>query len=314
MDDGDVRIEMYEGAGLTIEVRAEEDSVWLSLDQLSALFARDKSTISRHVRNVFAEGEVEREAVVADFATTASDGKTYRVTHYNLDVIISVGYRVKSAEGVKFRQWATGILKAYMLEGVVRNERRLEELGSIVRVLGRSSDDVVAGIADIVSGYLPSLRTLRDFDAGAIDSAAGAPEVWVLTIEEARRVIDGMREEFPDDTLLGKERGEGLAGVIGAIYQGFAGQQIYPTVQEKAANLLYLIVKDHPLTDGNKRSAAALFVHFLAKNDALLDEAGETRVSNNALAALTLLIAMSDPKEKELLIALVLRMLNGEPV
>lgn len=304
-------IELYQsGDGVVLDVRADPDTVWLSTDQLAALFGRDKSTISRHVSNVFAEGELQRDAVVADFATTADDGKTYQVRHYNLDVIISVGYRVKSTEGVRFRQWATTVLRRYLVAGAAINERRLEQLGQIVQVLARSSDEVIAGVAEVLAGYLPSLRVLRDYDEGLLDEApAGADPTWTLTYDDARAVIDGIRDEFPDDTLFGAERGDALRGVVAAIYQGFAGHELYPTVQSKAANLLYLIVKDHPLSDGNKRSAAALFVHFLAHNGQLRDAAGGARVTNNALAAITLMVAMSDPKEKETMIALVQRML-----
>lgn len=307
-------VELYRSAsgGFELAVHADAETVWLSADQLVDLFGRDKSTISRHLRNVFVEGELDRDGVVADFATTAADGKTYSVAHYNLDVIISVGYRVKSVEGVRFRRWATQVLRSYLLEGVVLDARRLERLGSIVQVLSRSSDELVAGVAEVVDRYLPSLRTLRDYDNGKIDESPGTAPTWKLTYEEARSVIDQVAAEFPADTLFGVERGGSLRGVIATIYQGFGGVELYPTVQSKAANLLYLVIKDHPLTDGNKRSAAALFVHFLARNAALDDVYGVPRISNNALAAITLMVALSDPKEKELMIALVVSMLADD--
>ncbi|UOE45671.1 virulence protein RhuM/Fic/DOC family protein [Agromyces larvae] len=307
-------VELYRSATGEFElaVRTDGESVWLTAEQLVQLFGRDKSTISRHLRNVFSEGELEREAVVADFATTATDGKTYRVAHYDLDVVISVGYRVKSPEGVRFRRWATQVLRRYLLEGVALNERRLEQLGSLVRVLSRSTDELVAGVAEVVARYLPSLRALRAYDEGEILPAAGIEPFWTLTYGEARAVIDEVGAEFPDDTLFGGERGDALRGVVETIYQGFGGVELYSTVQEKAANLLYLVVKDHPLSDGNKRSAAALFVHFLARNGALDDAHGVPLISNNALAAITLMVAMSDPKEKELIVGLLVSMLAGE--
>lgn len=307
-------VELYRSASGEFElaVRTDGESVWVTADQLVELFGRDKSTISRHLRNVFDDGELERPAVVADFATTAVDGKTYRVAHYNLDVVISVGYRVKSAEGVRFRRWATQVLRQYLLDGIALNERRLEQLGSIVQVLSRSSDELVAGVAEVVGRYLPSLRALRAYDEGEILPAPGAAPVWSLTYEEARAVIDEVGAEFPDDALFGGERGDALRSVVETLYQGFGGVDLYPTVQEKAANLLYLVVKDHPLTDGNKRSAAALFVHFLARNGALDDARGVPLISNNALAAITLMVAMSDPKEKALMTALLVSMLAGE--
>lgn len=307
-------IELYRSATGDVElaVQTDAESVWLSADQLVVLFGRDKSTISRHLRNVFAGGELDRQAVVADFATTATDGKTYSVTHYNLDVIISVGYRVKSLEGVQFRRWATNVLRHYLVEGVAFDVRRLEQLDTIVRVLSRSTDELVAGVAEVVDRYLPSLRSLRAYDEGDIPTAEGSAPSWQLTYDEARALIDQVRDEFPADTLFGGERGDALRSVIATLYQGFGGVELYPNVELKAANLLYLVVKDHPLTDGNKRSAAALFVHFLQRNGMLSDANGETRVSNNALAAITLMVAMSDPKEKELMIALIASMLSGE--
>ena len=235
-----------------------------------------------------------------------------QVEHYNIDMILSVGYRVKSAEGVHFRRWASDVLRRYVLQGSALNERRLQELGSIVQVLSRSSDELVAGVAEVVDRYLPSLRTLRDYDNGKIDESPGTAPTWQLTYEEARSVIDQVAAEFPADTLFGGERGGSLRGVIATIYQGFGGVELYPTVQSKAANLLYLVIKDHPLTDGNKRSAAALFVHFLERNGVLAGPGGISRISNNALAAITLMVAMSDPKEKELMIALVVSMLADE--
>ncbi|KQZ07613.1 death-on-curing family protein [Agromyces sp. Root1464] len=308
------QIELYQSAdgAITLGVRTDAESVWLSADQISELFGRDKSTISRHLRNLFADGELEREAVVAEFATTASDGKTYLVAHYDLDVVISVGYRVKSAEGVRFRQWATQVLRRYVLEGVALNEQRLTQIGRIVRVLARSTDELVSGVADVLSGYLPGLQTLRDYDDGTIVPPAGDAPTWTLSYSDPRAVIDHVRAEFPDDHLFGRERGDALRGIVATVYHGFAGRDLYPTVQDKAANLLYLVVKDHPLSDGNKRSAAALFVHFLAHNGVLADDLGRPRITNNALAAITLMVAMSDPKEKDLMIALLMRMLAGE--
>jgi len=307
-------IELYESAdgSISLNVRNDGSTVWLSLDQMAALFGRDKSTVSRHLAGVFRDAELGREGVVADFATTAADGKTYQVAHYALDVTISVGYRVKSVEGVRFRRWATDVLRGYLLDGVAVNERRLAEIGQIVTILGRSADELVAGVADVLAGYLPGLTLLRDYDEGQITATPSAVPGWALTLAEARIIITQIGAEFPSDGLFGRERGDALAGIVATIYQGFAGQDLYPTVEEKAANLLYLVIKDHPLSDGNKRSAAALFVTFLARNGTLNDAAGRQFISNNALAAITLMVAMSDPKEKDLMVALLVRMLSGE--
>jgi hypothetical protein len=307
-------IELYRSASGEFElaVRTDTETVWVSADQLVELFGRDKSTISRHLRNVFDDGELDRGAVVADFATTAADGKTYQVAHYNLDVVISVGYRVKSPEGVSFRRWATQVLRQYLIEGVALHERRLAQLGSMVQVLSRSSDELIASVAKVVANYLPGLRILRAYDEGEFAPSAGERPTWFLTYGGARAVIDAVGAAFPQDTLFGGERGDALDGIVDAIYQEFGGVELYPTVQEKAANLLYLVVKDHPLTDGNKRSAAALFAHFLVRNRALDDAHGVQRISNNALAAITLMVAMSDPKEKDLMIALIVSMLSDD--
>lgn len=308
-EETDVELYRSPDGSVSLGVRTGSDTVWVTRHQMAELFGRDVKTIGKHIGNARRE-ELDGTAVVAKFATTAADGKTYQVEHYDLDVVLSVGYRVKSSEGIHFRRWATDVLKRYALAGVARNDDRLEQIGSIVRVLARSSDELVAGVADVLAGYLPGLQLLRDYDAGQLDAPAGSMPGWALTIDEARSVIAEVRGEFTEDNLFGQERGEALEGVIASIYQGFAGQQIYPTVQLKAANLLYLVVKDHPLSDGNKRSAAALFVTFLSRNGILMDDDGQPRISNNALAAITLLVAMSDPKEKELMVALVVRMLS----
>lgn len=227
-------------------------------------------TIGKHVANAQNE-ELDGMSTVAKFATVQSEGGrevTRQVEHYNLDMVLSVGYRVKSPEGIHFRRWATTVLHQYVLDGVAFDARRLEQLGSIVRVLSRSTDELVAGVAEVVDRYLPSLRSLRAYDEGDIPTSAGSAPTWQLTYDEARALIDRVGDEFPADTLFGGGGGE--------------------------------------------RSAAALFVHFLQRNGMLIDANGESRVSNNALAAITLMVAMSDPKEKELMIALIASMLSSE--
>lgn len=305
----DVALYRSHDGSVSVEVRTDGDDVWLTRLQLAALFGRDVKTIGKHVASARRE-ELADLAVVAKFATTAADGKTYHVEHYSLDMILSIGYRVKSAEGVYFRRWANEVLRQYLTTGAALNERRLEQLGSVVEILSRSTDELVSGVADVLAGYLPGLTLLRDYDDGHIDIAGGAVPGWMLTLQEAREVIAVVANEFPADGLFGKERGDALEGAIGAIYQSFGGQDLYPTAEDKAANLLYFVVKDHPLSDGNKRSAAALFITFLARNGLLNDAAGRQRVANNALAAITLMVAMSDPKEKDLMIALLIRMIT----
>lgn len=297
-----------------LDVHRDTETVWLSQQQMSELFQTSRENIAMHLRNVYDEAELSLEATRKDFLQVRAEGTRVvrrKITHYSLDAIISVGYRVKSTVATQFRIWATQRLKEHLLRGYTINENRLEQLGSIVTILARSSDELVSGVAEVLAGYLPSLQTLRDYDEGTIAPAPGTAPHWTLGYDEVREIIDRVRAEFPHDTLFGVERGDSLRGIIGTIYQGFAGQELYPTVQNKAANLLYMMVKDHPLTDGNKRSAAALFITFLVRNGVLHDSMGRVRVSNNTLAAITLMVAMSDPKEKDLMISLVTSMLSG---
>ena len=298
-----------------IDVRVESETVWLSQRQMGELFDVDVRTISEHLSNVFSSGELEKEATIRKFRIVRREGSrdvTRNVEHYNLDAIISVGYRVKSATATQFRIWATKRLREYLVQGYSINEQRLEQLGQIAQVLSRSDNPAVAGTGEVLASYLPSLHVLRDYDDGVIvQQSDGRSPVWELGYEDAQAIIARLREEFPDDVLLGVENGDGLQSVVATIYQSFAGQDLYPTLEEKAANLLYLVVKDHPLADGNKRSAAALFVEFLDRNAALYQADGAARVSNNALAAMTLMVAMSSPQEKDLMVALIQRMIGA---
>lgn len=310
-------VALYQAAdGSTeLEVRFEGDTVWLTQQQLSSLFGRDVTVIRRHLANAQRE-ELAGLSTSAKFALVRREGGRVverNVEHYNLDAVLSVGYRVKSPEGIRFRRWATERLRDYLVKGYAINAQRLEQLGSIVQILARSSDELVAGVADVLSQFVPGLSLLRDYDDGHVEEVPGRQPAWELTLDEARSVIATVAAEFPGDDLFGRERGDALDGVIGAIYQGFGGQDVYSTVEQKAAHLLYFVVKDHPLSDGNKRSAAALFVTFLARNGALTDASGRPRITNNALAAITLMVAMSDPREKELMIALIIRMVSEAP-
>jgi prophage maintenance system killer protein len=198
-----------------------------------------------------------------------------------------------------------------VVKGVVLNDQRLEQLGSVVQILSRSENELVSGVADVLANYVPGLRLLREYDEGLITVSPGAVPGWELTFAEARTVIARVASEFPEDSLFGLDPEEKLESSIAAIYQSFDGNDLYPTAEQKAANLLYFVVKDHPLKDGNKRSAAALFVTFLARNGIIDDQNGQPRFTNNALAALTLMVAMSEPAEKELMVALVTKMTAG---
>ena len=284
-----------------IDVRVESETVWLSQLQMAALFETSRTNIVEHLGHIYAEGELEKEATCRDFRQVRQEGKRQvnrLVPHYNLDAIISVGYRVNSITITQFRIWAAKRLRECLVQKYSVNQNRLES---------------EFGLGEVLTYYLPSLRLLRDYDDGVItQQSEGRSPLWELGYEDAQAIIARLREEFPDDALLGVENGDGLQSVVATIYQSFAGQDLYPTLEEKAANLLYLVVKDHPLADGNKRSAAALFVEFLDRNAALYQADGTARVSNNALAAMTLMVAMSSPQEKDLMVALIQRMIGAE--
>ena len=301
--------------GLTkIEVTFDGDTVWLSLDQMAKLFQRDKSTISRHIKNIFNEGELQQNAVVANFATTASDGKTYNVTYYNLDVIISVGYRVKSQRGIIFRQWANKVLKQYLVQGYAVNEKRLKALNKTVQI----QSEIIAGIAGIeaddvlrvVNEYSKALELLNKYDHQCITAPEGSKCTYWLKYDECMQFIKNM-EFSASSEIFGLEKDPGkLESILSAIYQTAFGQDVYQTLEEKAANLLYFVVKDHPFNDGCKRIAAALFLYFLDKNGALFNKDGRKVISNSALVAITLMVAESKPEEKALMINLILNFLH----
>ncbi|WP_245542763.1 virulence protein RhuM/Fic/DOC family protein [Pseudoclavibacter soli] len=296
-----------------VEVRLEDETVWLTQQQIAELFDSSRTNIVEHIQHVYQEGELQESATCRKFRQVRSEGNrqvTRELPYYNLDVIISVGYRVKSSVATRFRIWATQRLKDYLVQGYAINEQRLQQLGQVIQVLARSGDEIGTGIADVLAAYLPGLQLLRDYDEGTFQDVSGAEPSWQLTIEEAREVIQQLRRQFPSDQLLGNERGSALEGLIGSVYQSFGGQDLYPTVEQKAAHLLYFVIKDHPLSDGNKRTAAALFVTFLAHNNALNSDQGQPRFTNNALAATTLLVAASNPAEKDLMIDLIVRLLD----
>ena len=299
-----------------IDVRLESATVWLSQRQMADLFDVDVRTISEHLSNVFSSGELEKEATIRKFRIVRREGTrnvTRSVEHYNLDAIISVGYRVKSATATQFRIWATKRLREYLVQGYSINQQRLEQLGQIVEVMSRADSHLMAGTGEVLAAYLPSLQTLRDYDEGTLSASefTGNAPVWQLTHADAQAIIARTRSEFPQDRLFGVENGDTLKSVIATIYQSFAGEDLYPTTEQKATNLLYLVVKDHPLIDGNKRSAAALFIEFLAQNNLLFSADGTPLVSNNALAAMTLMVAMSNPQEKDLMVALIERLISS---
>ncbi|MDR0906494.1 MAG: virulence RhuM family protein [Oscillospiraceae bacterium] len=303
-----IAIYTRDDSSVEIQVRTDGDTVWLTRHQLAELFDRDVKTIGKHVSNALKE-ELAEIPVVANFATTAADGKTYRTEHYNLDMILSVGYRVKSANGIKFRRWANGVLQKYLIDGYVKNDARLKQLEKSIEILSRSADDMVSGIADVLlQSFSAGLDLLDRYDHQSLTKPKGERGAYVLTYGEAREFVDSM-SFAADSDLFGNEKDESFKGTLGAIYQSFGGAEVYPSLEEKAANLLYMTVKNHSFSDGNKRIAAALFVYFLDKNGALFSAHGRQAIDNNSLAAITLMIALSKPSEKEIMCALVMNML-----
>ena len=317
-------IAIFESESGEIQVQLEQETVWLSLDQMSLLFGRDKSNISRHLRNVFKDKELIREAVVAKNATTAADGKTYQVEYFNLDVIISVGYRVKSQQGVQFRQWATKLLKQHLTQGYTLNKQRFEqnakELESallLIRKTAASPDlmlDSGRGLVEIVSRYTQTFLWLQRYDEGLLNEPEGNSGGILPTHEQASESLAqlklGLIERGEATELFAKPRGDGLDALLGNLDATVFGEAAYPTIQSKAAHLLYFVVKNHPFSDGNKRSGAFLFVDFLHRNNQLMNAQGQPIINDTGLAALTLLVAESDPKQKETLIRLIMNMLT----
>ena len=287
---------------ITLDVGFDGETVWLSQAQMAELFATTKQNVSLHVNNCFREGELEPEAVVKDSLTTAADGKRYRVRLYNLDVIISVGYRVKSSRGVEFRR--------YVVAGHAENERRLEQLGQVAKIMARVPESLESRqILDIVQSYTGALDLLDDYDHLCVTAPAGTPSTREVTYEECRAVIESLRFGR-ESSLFGVEKDESFRGAIGNVFQSFDGRDLYPTLEEKAARLLYFVVKDHSFLDGNKRIAAAVFLYFLDRNRALFTSAGEKIIDDSALVAMTILIAESKPEEKDVMVALVMHFLK----
>ena len=304
---------IFENQEVKLEVNMKDETVWLSLEQMSKLFDRDKSVISRHIKNALEE-EVDN-SVVANFATTASDGKVYQVDYYNLDMIISVGYRVKSKNGIIFRKWASKILKDYMLKGYALNQKRLEYLEKTVKLIdiaGRIDHDLKNGeaqeIIKVINDYSTALNLLDDYDHKALSKPKGTSANLVINYDDCMKVISKLKFNA-DSNLFALERNRGLEAIIGAIYQSFDGKDVYPTIEEKAANFLYLIVKNHTFIDGNKRIAATLFIYFLSFYN-ILYKYDEKLIDNNTLVAITILIAESNSKEKEVMVDLVMNFLS----
>ena len=319
MEENKIIIYQTEDGQTQIDVRLENETVWLSANQMAALFGRDEKTVRKHINNVFSDQEVPKE-INTHFLRV--NGVKQPVAYYTLDVIISVGYRVKSKRGVQFRQWANRILKEYIIKGYAVNERirkeQIGELRQLVGMLGRTiqsqsllSNDETNALFEVVTNYTYALDTLDNYDYErlTIDKTT-KEEPFHATYENAMEAINGLREKFGGSALFGNEKDESFKSSIGQIYQTFGGEELYPSVEEKAAMLLYLVTKNHSFSDGNKRIAATLFLWFLNNNHILYREDGSKRLADNTLVALTLMIAESKTEEKDVMVKVVVNLIN----
>ncbi len=305
---------------ISLDVRLQRETIWLNQKQMALLFEKDSDTIGLHIRNAFRERELEEQSTTEDFSVVQTEGGRdvrRRVRFYNLDVIISVGYRVKSLRGTQFRIWATRVLHDHILKGYTVNQRRLEELNQTVRSIAGMVDrrdlsgDEAKGLLQVVGEYSFALDLLDDYDHQRVSTVdQGTQTRYTLTYEDSLRVIECLKEKFGDSDLFGREKDAGLQSALGAVVQTFDGKDVYPGLEEKAAHLLYFLVKNHAFVDGNKRIAATLFLWFLSKNDALYSRDGYPRIADAALVAITLLIAESRPAEMKIIVRIITHLLD----
>lgn len=294
---------------IKLVVPVEGETVWLTQAQMTQLFETSKQNVSLHINNCFRESELDKDSVVKDFLTTAKDGKNYKTKYYNLDVIISVGYRVKSRRGVEFRKWANSVLKQYILQGYAVNHNRIEQLGEVIQIMKRTQNSLDSKqVLNVIQKYSEALELLDSYDHQTMERPKGNAATYELSYEECMEVISHMRFGAESD-LFGKEKDDSFRGSIGNIYQSFAGQELYPSLEEKAAHLLYFVTKNHSFLDGNKRIAATMFLYFLDKNGVLF-MGDEKLIDDHTLVALTIMIAESKPEEKEMMITVIMNCLK----
>lgn len=307
---------IFKNGELELEVTVSEnrENVWLSQDQMATLFDVDRSRVTRHIKNIYDDNELDENSTCAENALVQTEGKRKvkrTIKIYNLDMILAVGYRVKSPNGIIFRKWATSILKDYMIKGYTINQKRLDALHKTVeiqtRILASTLELDEKEVLNVIETYANALSLLDDYDHGLLSKPEGTDFIYHLSYQECRELIDKMKF---DSDVFGIEKEEGkLNGILAAVYQNVFGQELYPSIEEKAANLLYFLIKDHPFADGCKRIGATIFLEFLNKNNHLIIE-GTPIISNSALVAITLMIAESRPEEKETMISLVMNFLS----
>lgn len=314
MDKEKNEIILFENQGIKLEVNVKDDTVWLTQEQMSKLFGKAKSTINEHIKNIFKENELQENETMTKFGNSEFSDKP--TNYYNLDMIISVGYRVKSQQGIAFRKWSTRVLKDYMLKGYAINQRRLEYLEKTVQLIdianridNQVEADEIKNVLKVIGEYTKALDLLDSYDYRTIKKIKGTDSLKQIKYEDCKLIIENLKFNEKSN-LFAVERDRGLEAIIGNIYQSFDGEYIYKSVEEKAANFLYLIVKNHVFVDGNKRIAATLFIYFLEFYNILYKDNKQV-IDNNTLAALTLLIAESNPKEKDILVDLVTNFLNN---
>ena len=320
-------IEIYrsQDGSVQLNVKLENETVWLTQSQMAELFGRDRTVITRHINNCYKEGELDKNITCAKFAHMGKDqDQTYETTMYNLDVIISVGYRVKSIQGTRFRQWANSVLKQYLIKGYAINQQlkldRYNELKDVVRLMGRAvgmqekvSTDEYSGLFNVISDYVYALDTLDHYDYQSLSiQQTTKDEPFRATYDNAMEAINALKDKFGGSQWFANEKDDSFKSSIGQIYQTFGGEELYPSVEEKAAMLLYLVVKNHSFSDGNKRIAAMLFLWFLNNNHVLYAEDGHKRIADNTLVALTLMIAESRTEEKDVMVKVVVNLINKE--
>lgn len=296
---------------LEVPISAKDETVWLNRQQMATLFDRDIKTIGKHIKNAINE-ELSGTSTVAKFATVQLEGMRQverLIEYYNLDVIISVGYRVKSKRGVAFRKWANSVLKEYIIKGYTINQQRLNQLNQVLRIMKRSETALDAKqVLTVVERYNKALDLLDDYDHQKLEKPKGNKTTYILTYEECRKVIDEMKFSS-DSKLFGNEKDDSFKGSIGNIYQSFAGVDIYPSLEEKAANLLYFVTKNHSFSDGNKRIAATMFLYFLDRNGVLFTN-HEKLIDDHTLVALVIMIAESRPEEKDVMISIIMNCIS----
>ena len=324
---GEIILYQTKGGKSSLEVKLEQETVWLTQKQIAELFEKDIRTINEHIKNIFKEGELRENSVIRKFRITASDGKKYDTNFYNLDVIISVGYRVKSNQGTQFRIWANQVLKDHIIKGYTINPKRLPEVNfkeleqALILIKGtlhtkKLTSDEATGLLKVITDYANSWVLLQKYDKNQLEEPKKKHKAkYTVTYEKALGAISKLKADLKSkkeaSDLFGNQRDKSFEGIIANLYQTFGGEKLYPGIEDKAAHLLYFIIKDHPFTDGNKRIGAFLFILFLSNNRYLFKSNGERKINDNALVALALLIAESNPKQKNIMIKLIMNFLSN---